>query len=109
MFFIHEELIGNSQEQIQIAYKLDANAPSAFHNSNLLNPRSLSFLGIADSSPETNRMYKPDKALLGRLQGASKLAIRIVDPYDNNQLTTNFTLEELRKEILKLSCVPAYF
>lgn len=109
MLFYHEELIGDTNEQVKIAYKLDDNTPSEFNYSNLLNPRSMSFLGIRESSRSTNQLMKNDKSLLGRLQGASKLSIRVVDPYDNRQLTTTFMLDGLREQILKLECVPAYF
>lgn len=93
MLFYHEELIGNSDDQVKIAYKLGDNAPSDFNYSNLLNPRSMSFLGVLDSSRSTNEMMKYDKSLLGRLQGVTKLSIRIVDPYDNRKLTTTFSLD----------------
>lgn len=109
MLFHHEELIGNNNNQVKIAYKLGDNPPSEFNFSNLLNPSSLSFLGILNGNPTTNQLIKNDKSLLGRLQGQSELAIRIVDPFDNRQLTTIFTLDGFREQVMKLSCVPSHF
>ena len=100
LFFGHNELLGDKNDQVSIAYKLDDRAASEFHNSNLLNPTSLSLLGIKSSNRATNDWIKHDKALLGLLAGAKTLAIRIVDPHDNNTLTTEFSLKGLRDEVL---------
>lgn len=109
MLFFHEDLVGSADDQVSIAYKINDREPSEFNNSNLLNPKSFSLLGLASSSRALNDQFKNDKALLGKLQGAKKLAVRIVDPYDNNQLTTEFSVQGLRAQILKLSCTPSYF
>lgn len=94
---LHSFAAGDSNGKVKIQYKFDDNKPSGDVSHPLNRGHTTTFLDSKNAEKFTK------EALVSK-----NLLLRVTDPYNNDQQTAKFSLDGIRVEFFKQTCVDGY-
>ncbi len=89
----HKYLAGNADDKVAVELKFDDELPKDRQYANLSRNNRMTIFGINESID-----------LVYTAVSSERLGVRIVDPSDNETLTSYYSLLDLEKSISKLEC-----